>query len=134
MRVFVPERLQPRKLAWFGVTLGTLALWFIIANMIPFLQDLMGLMGATCGMALTYFFPIVFALQVLGPNKLGARQRRAMRWVLGAAALAAVVATLSVAMNMVQNMDTRMVPPFSCGYLPGNDTAAAAAATTGDAP
>ena len=115
LQALVPERLQRRRLAWLGVTLTTLALWFVIANVVPFLQDLMGLMGATCGMALTYFFPIAFARKTLR-EKLGPRELRALPWVLALAALASLVATLSVIVNTIEHLDTSVVPPFSCGF------------------
>jgi len=61
------------KFKWFLVTCYTLIVAMVISNAVPFLSDLMGFVGASCGMSTTYIFPCVFALRLLDDSSTAER-------------------------------------------------------------
>jgi hypothetical protein len=57
---------------WFALTAATVAVYFALSEVAPFLKDLMGVVGASAGLALEYVFPCLFSLRLLGPGAGGA--------------------------------------------------------------
>jgi hypothetical protein len=70
LKIFVPARLQLSRLVYLGATLVLIVLATICSLLVPFLNALVGLVGVSCGMATTYFFPCSFALQLLNPSRM----------------------------------------------------------------
>lgn len=110
--------IAPRRagwLPWLMVSTATVASWYVVANSIPFLQDLMGFIGATLGVVLTYVFPTVFARKVLW-TRLSLCERRATSVVLFVAVACSIFATASVVANTAQHFAgaTGRLAPFTC--------------------
>ena len=51
--------------SWFGATCITLSVSFVLANIVPSLNEILGLVGASFGYALTFVFPPLFWLAIV---------------------------------------------------------------------
>eukprot|EP00658_Telonema_sp_P-2_P067192 TRINITY_DN56126_c0_g4_i1.p1 TRINITY_DN56126_c0_g4~~TRINITY_DN56126_c0_g4_i1.p1 ORF type:complete len:302 (+),score=89.12 TRINITY_DN56126_c0_g4_i1:114-1019(+) len=60
------------KCFWFLITLGTIAVAFVIANVIPVFSDIVNLQGSTLGVLITYNLPALMYLKLCKPT--GARR------------------------------------------------------------
>lgn len=56
---------KPTRLTWFGATCITLVSSFVLANVVPSLSEIIGLVGATFGYGLTFVFPPLFWLAIV---------------------------------------------------------------------
>lgn len=101
------------KLLWLGVTLGTLTTCFVVSSMIPFLNDLMGFVGASCGMATTYIFPCAFGLKLLAPHMSTAEKITQMALLVLAGCVSGFGVYCTVA-DMAQKLADGTGAPFSC--------------------
>jgi hypothetical protein len=73
LKICVPLQLQSNRAAHLGSTLLLLLLATVCSMLLPFLNALVGLVGVSCGMATTYFFPCLFALKLLDLSKAESR-------------------------------------------------------------
>ena len=99
------------KFKWFLTTLGTLCVSMVVSNAVPFLSDMMGFVGASCGVATTYIFPCLFALKLLDDSS-GAEKCLQMSLIVIASCVAAAGVQASI-MDMIKNASNG-APPFSC--------------------
>ena len=102
-----------QRLPWFAVTLFTVALCFVVSNLIPFLTDLMGFIGASCGMFTTYIFPCVFSLKLLR-HELSPAGVLAIKLVTVLALIVSGVGVYGTVADIVQNVRHESMGVFTC--------------------
>eukprot|EP00051_Salpingoeca_urceolata_P028721 m.487943 g.487943 ORF g.487943 m.487943 type:complete len:472 (-) comp25381_c0_seq1:122-1537(-) len=100
------------KVAWAAVTGMTVAVSFVVANLIPFLQDLLSVLGATCGFALTFVFPASFALKYLG-SQLSLVDKCVHWFVLVVSIVCMGVGSYATIKSLVEKIEHSAVP-FEC--------------------
>ena len=95
------------------MTLFTVALCFVISNLIPFLTDLMGFIGASCGMFTTYIFPCVFSVKLLH-HELSPAGVLAIKLVAVLALIVSGVGVYGTIADIVQNLQQESTGVFTC--------------------
>lgn len=95
---------------WFLFTLIIVLVSFMVCNLTPFINSLMGFVASTAGIATAFIFPFLFAAKLL-PD-MSPRQRH----VHQAFALFAVsIAVLGVYMSIRQMQESFAIKiPFAC--------------------
>eukprot|EP00053_Salpingoeca_punica_P014620 m.133166 g.133166 ORF g.133166 m.133166 type:complete len:486 (-) comp16504_c1_seq1:393-1850(-) len=103
-----------RRLPWLCTTLITLSVSFLLSNAIPNVDSLIDILGATCGCALTFVFPPLFALRLIGP-----RLTRTMRFVhMGVLAIMLPFIPLGTYVSfkeLIDGLRDSPTTPFKCG-------------------
>eukprot|EP00656_Telonema_subtile_P016263 TRINITY_DN18579_c0_g1_i1.p1 TRINITY_DN18579_c0_g1~~TRINITY_DN18579_c0_g1_i1.p1 ORF type:complete len:468 (-),score=144.96 TRINITY_DN18579_c0_g1_i1:262-1665(-) len=56
------------RLKWFSITVGSIALAFVVANVIPVFSDFVNLYGSSLGVLITYHFPSIMYLKLCSPS------------------------------------------------------------------
>jgi len=110
----VPEKHQQRRLTWFIVTLVTVSGSFALANLLPDLSALISVVGATCGLALTFVFPASIMLKLQRKQHTGT-YKMVVHWVvLGIALVCLGVCSYATIYNLVHTLSKSAHHPFAC--------------------
>ena len=110
----LPTRLRQSRLGWFLVTSLTVGGAFVLANILPSLSALLSVLGATCGLALTFIFPPAFALR-LYRNTMDTVERYTHIVVLVFAGLALPLCTYATISHLVHILSAANAPvAFGC--------------------
>ncbi|EQC41950.1 hypothetical protein SDRG_00800 [Saprolegnia diclina VS20] len=100
-----------QRLSWLALTSSIVCLGFLVSNVLPFVNDLLGFVGAMSGVTTTFVFPFLLA-PVLLYDELSKRHRIALYAVaLGSSAIA-VLGVVCAVQRMSNSYETRR--PFSC--------------------
>jgi len=118
--LFVPAKEPTGSVSWLGATAITLSVSFVLANVVPDLSEILGLVGASFGYALTFVFPAVFWLKIVPKDKQGNTAFACHVAVL-------VMATGVISIGMYAEVDKLVgivgdsdYAPFCCGDSCGN--------------
>ncbi|KAF0713407.1 Aste57867_4344 [Aphanomyces stellatus] len=99
------------RVSWLAITASIVVASFLVSNVLPFVNDLLGFVGAISGVTTTFVFPFLFAPVLLG-NELTSLHARALQAVAILSSLVAVVGVTSSVHRMAHSYQTRA--PFSC--------------------
>jgi len=97
------------RATWFVSTCLTLVVSFVLANVVPSLSEILGLVGASFGYALTFVFPPLFWLAIV----------KEQGWSRMLHITVLVLAALVIAIGMYAEIDKlinalKLQPPFHC--------------------
>lgn len=92
------------RVAWFCVTLVSVGVSFLLSNLLPSLGNLLSVLGATCGYALTFLFPALFALRLMGP-RMGTCTRVLHAAVVLLACIAVVLGSYATIKNLIHGIE-----------------------------
>jgi len=100
---------------WFSISTVVLSFAFIIANLIPFFDDLVSLIGSICSAPLIFLFPVVFYLrcEALYRLKIGEKERWLLYFIILIGALMMIFGTISSFRKIFADMD-EYGKPFEC--------------------
>ena len=101
------------RVRWAIATSCTLVASFIISNLIPNLGDLVGVLGATCGCVLTFVFPALFSLKILGA-RLSNMYRYGHALVLFLVFTFMMIASYATIKKLVDDWKDLKTAPFNC--------------------
>ncbi|OQR98135.1 amino acid transporter, AAAP family [Achlya hypogyna] len=99
------------RMSWFGLTSAIVFLGFLVANVLPFVNDLLGFVGAMSGVTTTFVFPFLLAPVIL-KDELSVMHTRALQAVACFSCIVAVVGVVCSVHRMSNSYETRS--PFSC--------------------
>ncbi|RQM22924.1 hypothetical protein B5M09_004803 [Aphanomyces astaci] len=99
------------RVAWLGITAAVVFTSFFVCNVVPFVNDLLGFVGALSGVTTTYVFPFLLAPVILRDD-MTRGHARLLQGIAVASTLVAVVGVISSVHRMANSYQTR--PPFSC--------------------
>ena len=102
------------RLEWFAMSGMLLLLAFAMSNLIPFLDDMLGFIGALCSIATTYIFPCAFALALLH-ERMSVQERACCVLVAAVAVCLAFLGATASVISLVRDWQAGGAPaPFSC--------------------
>ncbi|RHY61128.1 hypothetical protein DYB30_005353 [Aphanomyces astaci] len=99
------------RVAWLGITAAVVFTSFLVCNVVPFVNDLLGFVGALSGVTTTYVFPFLLAPVILRDD-MTRGHARLLQGIAVASTLVAVVGVISSVHRMANSYQTRS--PFSC--------------------
>lgn len=113
----VPRKHRKSRLAWFLVSLVTVSGSFALANVLPNLSALISVVGATCGLALTFIFPASFILRL--KRKDGVPHRKLIiHWLILCVAIVGLgICSFATVSNLIHEVQKSKHRPFSCSTL-----------------
>ncbi|KDO32500.1 hypothetical protein SPRG_02977 [Saprolegnia parasitica CBS 223.65] len=100
-----------QRLLWLVLTFSIVCVGFLVANVLPFVNDLLGFVGAMSGVTTTFVFPFLLA-PVLLHDELSKRHRLALYAVAIGSTAIAVLGVVCAVQRMSSSYETRR--PFSC--------------------
>ncbi|KAG9397990.1 hypothetical protein AC1031_016406 [Aphanomyces cochlioides] len=115
-RRLFPEKIKATaspggRLAWLGLTSTIILTSFFVCNIVPFVNDLLGFVGAISGVTTTFVFPYLLAPVILS-DELSLWHARALRGVAAISSIVAIIGVISSIHRMANSYQTRS--PFSC--------------------
>ena len=118
-RLWVPIEDQNRRVIWFFITLTTVLVVFVVANMIPTLSDMIGILATTFGYTLTFIFPAIFALKIFS-REATSSDKALHYFVLIGCSVAICLGTYATVVQLIKDLDG--VSFFSCHLQDTNVT------------
>ena len=102
------------RLYWAGVSISFVLFAFFVSNSVPFFSDIMGFLGASLSMSLTYTLPCLIALQLDAQQylALGPWWRRACQVMVPASVIVAILGTICSVADIISNF--QVTKPFTC--------------------
>ena len=99
------------RIVWFLVTFIIVIVSFLVCNITPFINDLMGFVGAVCGVTTTYVFPFFFAPIIL-KDEFTTFSKRCHYAFGGFSIIIAIIGVFASIQQMVHSYQTKL--PFEC--------------------
>ncbi|ETV96849.1 hypothetical protein H310_10134 [Aphanomyces invadans] len=99
------------RTAWLGITGSIVCTSFLVSNVVPFINDLLGFVGAISGVTTTYVFPFLLAPVILR-DEMTRGHARVLHGVAVASTVVAIVGVISSVHRMANSYETKA--PFSC--------------------
>jgi hypothetical protein len=109
---FVPPPRRASTAIWLLASSLTVTGAFLVSNVLPSLGNLISVLGATCGIALTFLFPAAFALRLLDAE-FSALERFGHRSALSLSVIGMIVCTVATVDTLVRSIRNAQAP-FSC--------------------